>query len=47
MATNPPIPSDVPIDDPVPAPSDPTPPTPVDPTVPDHVPLPGTQPNPQ
>jgi hypothetical protein len=47
MATNPPIPGDVPVDDPAPSPVDPIPPVPIDPTVPSDVPLPGTQPNPQ
>jgi hypothetical protein len=47
MATNPPIPGDIPTDDPVPTPVDPIPPAPVDPTIPSDVPLPGTRPNPQ
>ena len=46
MASNPPIPGESPMDDPVPTPVDPIPPTPTDPTIPGDVPLPGTQPNP-
>lgn len=46
MASNPPIPGQSPVDDPVPTPIDPIPPTPVDPTIPSDFPLPGTQPDP-
>jgi len=46
MATQPPIPGQSPVDDPVPTPVDPIPPAPIDPTIPSDVPLPGTQPDP-
>jgi hypothetical protein len=46
MATQPPLPGESPVDDPIPTPVDPIPPAPIDPTIPSDVPLPGTQPNP-